>query len=157
MVTDQPGMPSEGIIDAIVSQILATGLFDSVNAHQGVSSPGTGMTGAVWVQDIEPSPRDSGLASVAVVFTVMARLYMPASSEPLDMVDPLLTQATDTLMGAYVGGFTLGGLVRNIDVLGENGRKLGAQYGYVTIEGAPYRCATITVPCVVNDPWNEEA
>jgi hypothetical protein len=59
------------------------------------------------------------------------------------------------LIGAYSADFTLGGSVRNIDLLGEYGEKLGAQAGYITIGGVMYRIMTLTIPCIVNDMWEQ--
>jgi len=60
-------------------------------------------------------------------------------------------------MASYIGGFTLGGLVRDVDVNGEFGTPLEAVYGYVAIDGAMYRVATITIPVIVNDVWTQNA
>ena len=76
--------------------------------------------------------------------------------KPEDDIDPRLMAAGSVLIGAYSADFTLGGLCRNIDLLGMYGRKLGGQAGYVTIGGAMYRIFTVTIPCVLNDLWSQE-
>lgn len=152
------GLPTAAIIAAVESALLQMGLFDQVNAHGPQSPVGSELTAAVWPQTIDPAAGESGLDGVAAVFLLSLRLYYPARSEPLDMVETTLSDGVDKVIDTLIGGFTLGGLIRNIDVFGvTGGQKLGAQYGFVSMEGNWYRCATITVPCVVNDPWDEVA
>lgn len=152
------GLPTAAIIAAVESVLQVTGLFDQVNAHDATSPVGSELTAAVWPQEIDPAAEESGLDGVAAVFLLYVRLYYPARSEPLDMVEVTLSNAVDTVIDAFIGGFTLGGLIKNIDIFGKtSGPKLRAQYGFVSMSGAWYRCATITVPCVVNDPWAEVA
>ena len=99
----------------------------------------------------------SGLdaTTVRAVFTV--RIYMNMIQEPQDEIDINILDATDKLMEAYTGDFTLGGAVRNIDLLGAGGPGLSANAGYIEIDKRIYRAMTITVPVVVNDVWSQEA
>ena len=155
-MTDFGGLPTAAIIAAVESVLQETGLFDQVNGHEPISAPGGELTAAVWPQEVDPAAEDSGLDGTAAVFLLYVRLYYPARSEPLDMVEVTLSNGVDAVMNALIGGFTLGGLTRNIDIFGKSGNtKLRAQYGFVPMDAAWYRCATITVPCVVNDPWEE--
>jgi hypothetical protein len=150
-------LPGQQIIDAIASQIMTLGVFDQVNAHDPVSPPGDGITAAVWVQKIKPVGAASGLDAASLLFVVNVRVYMLARTEPIDLVDPLMTGAVDQAMSTIADGFTLGALVRNVDLLGQYGVDFDAQYGYVTMSGSVYRAATITIPTVINDVWTEEA
>ncbi len=84
----------------------------------------------------------------------MVRLYSPLS-EPEDAVDRDLTAATVNLVGAYCGDFTLGGLIKNIDVRGAHGVALSARAGYLEQDSAVFRVFTISVPLIVNDLWEE--
>jgi hypothetical protein len=65
--------------------------------------------------------------------------------------------AVDDLCGAYCGDFTLGGLVRNVDIFGANGQSLDVRAGYLAQDGALQRVMTIWLPCIVNDLWEEVA
>lgn len=152
------GLPTAAIIAAVESTLAVMGIFDQVNAHDAQSPVGNGLTAAVWPQNIDPAAAESGLDGVAALFLLSVRLYLPARSEPLDMVETTLSDGVDKVIDTLIGGFTLGGLIKNIDIFGTTGgQKLAAQYGFVSMEGNWYRCATITVPCVVNDPWDEVA
>jgi hypothetical protein len=143
-----------GIRDAVASAAAATGMFNTpVLEHEPVAEPGNGLTAAVTADRISPAPIASGLAATSVLLLLGVRLYTPLHSEPRDATDITLSDAVDALLVSYIGGFTLGGLVRDVDVNGEFGTPLEAVYGYVDFNGAFYRVATITVPVVVNDVW----
>lgn len=144
-----------GILDALVSHSAASGLFDAVLTHEPKSSPGTGVTTAIWCQSIGPLPRDSGLASTTTRVEFTQRVYSPMMSDPQDAIDPRVLAAVDALMGTYSGDFTLGGLVRNVDCLGAAGAPLSARAGYLVQDGKLFRVMDIVIPCVVNDLWSQ--
>lgn len=148
-------MNVSGILSAVVSQVEATGLFETVNSHEPKSTPSSGPTAAVWCQRIRPYAAGSGLSasSGVVVFTV--RLYASMMQQPYDDIDPAIMTATDTLMAAYSGDFTLGGLIRDVDLLGMTGAALESVAGYVTIDGVTLRVMDITLPLIVNDLWTQ--
>lgn len=145
------------ILNAMVSHAESLGVFDVVNSHEPKNAPGNGTACAIWVQSLMPYAIRSGLdaTTVRAVFTV--RIYMNMIQEPQDEIDINILDATDKLMEAYTGDFTLGGAVRNIDLLGAGGPGLSANAGYIEIDKRIYRAMTITVPVVVNDVWDQEA
>lgn len=144
------------VIDAVQSHALASGYFDSVNGHEPKSAPGEGLTYSVWAQQLGPA-RLSGLASTSARIALTGRLYKPFRSEPDDSIDPDMVDALDALMGAYAGNFTLGGLVRSVDLQGSDGTPLSAQAGYQTIDRQVYRILDITIPLIINDAWTQGA
>lgn len=141
------------ILDALQSHALASGRFERVNTHEPRSVPGTGLTAALWADDIVPLPEASGLAATSVRITFILRIFSSLRYEPADMLDPNMIDAVDTLLTAYSGDFELGGNARNIDILGGNGIALAARAGYLPMDGAPMRVYTITIPVIVNDAW----
>lgn len=149
---------SQTLIDDLASHAMASGYFDRVNQHEPKSKPGRGLTCAIWVDRIEPARGRSGLAatSARVVFNV--RVYTNMLQQPQDSIDPNVMEATDALMEAYTGDFTLGGDAAFIDVLGmTQGHALDAQSGYINIDNMVYRVMTISVPVIVNDAWPQAA
>ena len=144
------------IVAALVSHAAALGKFERVNAHEPKNAPGSGLSAAVWAQSIGPQPMASGLqrTTIRVVFNV--RIYQSFLSQPEDAIDPNMMRAVSALMDAYSGDFTLGGLVRNVDLLGMQGIPLSAQAGYVNQDGKLFRVYTITVPAIVNDQFEQE-
>ncbi|MGW3428883.1 hypothetical protein ACWDHW_13145 [Streptomyces melanosporofaciens] len=145
-----------GILDAVVSHAMASGHFETVNGHEPERAPGHGLTAAVWVDRVDPV-RSSGLATTSARLIFNVRLYTPMVQEPADAIDPYLVTALDVLMRAYVGDYTLGGLVREVDVRGTHGIGLEARAGYLQQDAALLRVMTITLPVVVNDLWDEVA
>ncbi len=148
-------MDTSGIINAIVSHAMSTGLFDAVNGHEPKSAPGAGITCSIWAQRIGTASSGQAVTSARVQFNV--RLYMPFRSQPEDSIDPAMISAVDVLMDAYAGDFTLGGLVRSVDLHGAEGTPFESSAGYVTYNQQPYRIYDITLPVVVNDTWNQES
>lgn len=147
-----------GVLDAIQSHALASGYFDAVNGNEPTSPPDTsGITCAVWVEQISPAAGGSSLISTSTRLCFYVRLYTGMLTEPADAIDPNLMTALDALMAAYSGDFTLGGLVRQVDLLGAYGDPLGARAGYLVEGGTEFRVMTITLPVIVSDLWDQEA
>jgi regulator of RNase E activity RraA len=64
-------------------------------------------------------------------------------------------ECVDTLMEAYTGDFTLDGLVREVDLLGQHGVPLSCLAGYLTIDKKMMRVVDINVPLIVSDAWSQ--
>jgi hypothetical protein len=135
------------------SHLMRSGLFDRVNWHEPKSSPGVGVTAATWFT--ATTPVRSGLVSTTVRVELLVRMYMPMLREPMDDIDPAMMRALDVLMRQYSGDFTLGGEVRNVDLLGEHGTPLQARSGYLRVDSTLYRVVDITLPLIVNDLWEQ--
>jgi hypothetical protein len=143
----------EAITDAMASHAAASGWFESVNRHEPKSSPGSGLTAAIWVQDI--SPASSGLAATSMRVEMTVRIYTPMVTDPPDMIDPNVVGAVGSQLDAYSGDFTLGGLARHVDLLGEHGAPLGARAGYLETDRRLFRVMDITVPLIINDTYDQ--
>jgi hypothetical protein len=146
---------SAGIYAALSSHGLASGLFERVNGHEPKNSPGNGLSLAIWTSRILPAVESSGLNSVTGRLVFNNQAMYSKTAEPADGMERLLLSAVDALIRTYSGDFELGGLVRNVDILGQHGEALGARFGYVTIDSKLYRHGTITLSLVVNDLWAE--
>jgi hypothetical protein len=147
---------TQALVDVLVSHAASSGRFDRVNAHEPKNVPGSGLTAALWAQELRPIPA-SGLDTTSVLFVVQVRIYQSMLSEPQDAIDPAVFDAADDLMSRYTGDFTLGGLVRSLDLLGSYGTPLSGQAGYVETDRILNRCFTLTVPLIVNDVWSQVA
>ena len=141
------------LVSKLESIAMATNVFRSVNFHEPKSAPGTGLRLAIWAQSIEPIALASGQASTSGYVVCWARACGNMLAKPEDEIDPRIMSAMTTLIGAYSADFTLGGTVRNLDLLGAYGQRLAAAAGYVTIDSHLYRQMTLTVPCVIDDMW----
>ena len=143
------------LFDQVVSEVMQLGVFETVNTHEPKSAPQNGLHASVWMDSIAPTGRASGLAAISGVVTLMIRCYSSMLQQPLDAIDPNLMYASSTIINAFSGEFTLGGTVRDVDLLGMYGRSLSAQAGYLSIDNKMFRVMTITVPVVINDMFSE--
>lgn len=146
---------ADGIMDDLQSHAMTLGIFERVNLHEPKSAPTTGLSCAIWVDYIGPVPSSSGLAATSALVIFNIRIYSSMLAEPQDYIDPQITKAVDLLMTAYSGDFELGGDVAWIDLLGQSGRQMDAQAGYINQEGKLLRIMTITLPVVLNDVWSQ--
>jgi hypothetical protein len=144
------------ILAAVRSHAQSLGLFEQVLGHEPKSAPaGGGLVAAIWVQDLRPIAAGSGLASTSARLEVSVRVYANLLQEPLDALDANILAAVDALMAAYSGDFELGGLVRNVDLLGAHGDPLSAAAGYLPQDSKWYRVMVITLPLLINDLWSQ--
>lgn len=144
------------IFQAVESHALTTGRFERVNLHEPKNAPGNGLTCAIWTEHLE-AIRSSGLSVTSAVLRMYVRIYDNMLREPQDSIDPDVVAATAELFDAYNGDFELGGLVRNVDVLGSAGISLQAKAGYIQQDKGLFRCMTIVLPLIINDAWDQEA
>ncbi|WP_431897921.1 hypothetical protein [Nonomuraea sp. bgisy101] len=143
------------ILDGIVSHAMSLGVFESVNAHEAANAPGHGLHAEVWADSIAPLPAMSGLAATSARIVWTLRIRGNADAQPRDMIDPNIMAAVDQLMTAYSGDFTLGGAVRNVDLLGQSGAALSARAGYLQQDGFAFRVMDVVLPVIVNDVWEQ--
>lgn len=144
------------LTDAMASHAAETGHFQTVNQHEPKNSPGHGLRAALWVQTFRPARR-SGLASTSMRLEYRLRIYQNMLMEPQDSIDPAVLAAADACLAAYSSNFTLGGLVRQVDLLGSDGNPLSATAGYLAIDNKMYRVMDLTIPLVINDVYDQEA
>jgi hypothetical protein len=145
---------TQAILDAVTSHAQATGQLEWVTSHEPKSAP-QGVGAAVWAQYVGPVPANSGLDITSAVLLLNVRIYTPMLMEPQDLIDPQIIAATDALMTAYSGDFTLGGLIECVDLLGMTGDRLEARAGYLEQDKKIYRIMTINVPVIVENAWEQ--
>jgi len=141
------------IMDKLQSHAMSLGIFERVNLHEPKNAPGSGLSCAIWADFIGPVPSNSGLAATSAQLIFNIRIYSNMLAEPQDYIDPEVIKAVDLLMAAYSGDFELGGSVAWIDLLGQSGRQMEAQAGYINQDGKMFRVMTIALPVVLNDSW----
>jgi hypothetical protein len=150
-------LDATGLFNALVSHAQSLGLFDHVNSHEGKNAPGKGLTCDITLGSVGPVPAASGLAAVSGRVEFRVRIFTTALQQDYDSIDPTVLSAVDALFAAYSGAFTLGGTVRDIDLLGQHGTPLRADAVWVKYADGQYRAAQITVPIILNDLWTETA
>jgi hypothetical protein len=133
---------------ALESHAKSLGIFRRVNNHEPENAPGEGLSCSIILGPIAADGRMSGLSTVSGTITFNVLIFNPMMQKPLDGVDPAVLTAVSTLLNAYSGSFTLGGTVRDIDLL-----SLRAEPVYVEQDGKQFRVEQITLPIVINDLW----
>jgi hypothetical protein len=145
------------LFDQVKSHAMTLGVFDRVNTHEPKNAPGNGLTCSIWMDVIEPLPDASGLAQTSGRIAFHVRVMSNMLQEPQDDIDPQIFTAVVTLLAEYSGHFTLGGNVRDVDLLGAHGTALSAQAGYLDVDRKLYRVMVITLPLIINDLWVQNA
>jgi hypothetical protein len=145
------------IAGAVRDAVMATGLFETVAMHEPKSSPLDGMSAAVWFDRMIPIGSNSGLNVASALCLWTGRIYQSFMAEPYDDIDKQVSRAGAAVMGAFIGGFTLTGLIKNVDIFGANGFSLTQIMGYINQDSKIFRVATIQIPLIVNDLWTEVA
>lgn len=148
---------SVDILTNVKDHATKLGTFERVIGHEPKVAPGQGLTASFWVESVVPVARHSGLAATSAKLTMTARLYHTLQSEPQDDIDPALLAATDALLNAYNGDFTLNDEAAYIDILGAHGTPLSAQAGYLKQDDGMYRVFVVTIPIIISDCWTQEA
>lgn len=143
------------IFNTLLTRAKSLGLYNRAQVSEFKQAPGPGLSFAVWAQNHGSAPRGSGLASTTAVLQATARQYHPMIHNPQSDVELKMIDAADAYLGALNGGFTLGGLVRNVDLLAEMGTPLTWNFGYITYDQAMYRICDLPIRCVLNDEWTQ--
>lgn len=145
--------------DALRTHAAASGYFEATSGHAVIAAHGTGLAWWCMLDGIVPYAAGSSLNTVTVCVTYKVMITLNSTqTQPQEAVDPSVANATAALFALYVGDFTLGGLVRNVDIFGAAGKRLQADAGWMTLgDGARYRAMIITLPLIINDLWTEVA
>jgi hypothetical protein len=150
-------MDVDAIFAALISKAQASGKFEVVQGSEPKNAPGAGVTGAFWFTALDPVPAASGLSSTTIRFVVTMRIYVPSVSEPADAIDPQVISAAAVMFTTLSGAFTLGGLVREIDLLGEFGTPLSARPGWLPFDNTKFRTIDITIPMIIDNEYTQAA
>lgn len=144
---------ARAIYSALESYALELGHFAAVNRREPKSAPALGENMLMIFEsgELRPSQISSGLSIVSYRWEILARIYS-TDDLPGDIMEPRLLTAASAFMTALAGGFTLGGLIKQIDIFGSDGEQLSAKWGWAEFDsGSSYRTCDIIIPCVIND------
>lgn len=150
-------MNSKTIMDALVSYGQRCGMFTTVLGHEPKSAPVVdreAVTLALFAGPLEPAV-SSGLTSASIRWEIAGRIYLSAFTEPADDIDPLVTDATVAYLAMLCANYSLGGLIRCVDIFGSDGDKLLATPGYVEQDKKVFRSMDLRIPLIINDVMPE--
>lgn len=142
---------AKALFTAIKSYAEQLGIFEAARIGDPRNAPGSRLFCSITLGPVRPVT-SSGLASVSLQVTLIVRVWSSELQKPYEDIDPEVLAAACALMGAFAGGFTLGGIVREVDLFA-----MSAQPAYVDFEGKPCRVAEISLPLVINDAFAEVA
>lgn len=147
----------EGTLTRLVDHAKKLGVFEVARATEFKSAPPNALCFALWVQDLGSSPVGSGLAATDALLRCSARIYFPMTHKPESEIEGKVFGAAGGYLGRLNGDFTLGGTVRNIDLLNEVGDPLRWIGGYLAIDNKISRIADLNVNVIFNDSWEQVA
>jgi hypothetical protein len=143
---------AEALYKAVQSAAAGLGLFQKVDTHEPENAPGTRLYCSITQGPFGAEPAASGLAAVSGKVTLIIRVWSHAMQRPLNDIDPEVLAAVAALMNALAGGFSLGGTVRDVDLLA-----LTATPAWADFQGAQFRVMELPVPIIINDLFTEVA
>lgn len=146
----------QNILDNVASHAMNTGHFDVIRGYESKQSPTTGITAALYVEDIQPI-RSSGLNNTSIRLELEMRIYSSTYQEPYDTLDSNLVLATDAMLTNIIGDFDLGGEARHVDIFGAHGMGLRVRSGFLNLDGMEYRVFQIRLPIVIDGIWPQAA
>lgn len=143
-----------GIFSALESHAGSLGYFSSINLHEPKSPPDvTGAPALMFESGLIEPASVSGLRSTSFRWEVIARIYRSdiQPNEVDSAMEVELVTATAALMTSFIGGFTLGGLIRNVDVRGETGEPMRGTPGWIKMDDTTYRTVDLLIPLLISD------
>lgn len=163
MADDRLSPLAEAAQEELEAHARRSGLFDTVNTHEPKSAPGTGLTAAIWCQDIRPVAARSGLNVTSARLLFQTRIYTSMLADPQDAIDLTMIRAAAHLVAEYGGDFEIttehnGQTLKAwVDIFGHAGQPLVTQAGYLNQDGKLMRVMDTVVPFITDDVWDQEA
>jgi hypothetical protein len=130
-------------------------IFEEVILHEPKAAPQSLPMLALWLGPLTPLPAGSGLSATAVRVSLRGRIYTTDLAKPEDAIDARLLTLASTLLGAYSGGYTFGGQVELIDLLGIYGETLSGQPGFIDHDGKFFRVFELNLPLIIDALWSQ--
>ena len=133
---------------AIQTHLQGSGLFYSVDIGRPSQPPGEGPSATIHgdsyrVLHVTSHPVEQHVLKVRIY---RAQHTLGDESKELEAMT-----VTGSVMALFFGDFTLGANIRNVDVAGEFGVELSAQFTDDDVAGASYHITEITIPLVVDN------
>lgn len=139
-------------MSALVTIAQKSGMFAKVNEWEPRGQPANGVTLSLIAGPFS-AIQSSGLNNASLRWQVDGQIYLPMTKDPPKDIDSILMTAASGYCQALCGQFTLGGLVRCIDVFGSDGEGLSATPGYLDHNDKLYRVVQLMIPLLINQKW----
>jgi len=147
------------LFSKLTSHAKSLGIFDRVEFREPINKPIGGIALALWLNDYQPVPAGSGLAATSMVLDVRATVFCPLGTgkRTAAEIEALVLYAVHRYMKVLSSDFELDRMVRNIDLLGQTGNRMHADFGHLPYEDTWYRIGEITLPLIINDVYEQVA
>lgn len=113
------------------------------------SPPQNEMHAAIFMDSARVYAVDAAGGTIEA-HTVVVRFMRNMFGEPQIDIEAGLAELVQRCAAAVLADADLGATIRNVDVAGETGDPLRAQWGYVDVGGVMYRSADLFVPLIVD-------
>lgn len=146
-------LDTKPIMSALVTIAQKSGMFPGgVKKFEPRGQPPSGLSVSL-ISGVLAATTTSGMNSASLRWQVDGMVYLPINVDPPENIDVLLMNAAAGYLEALCGQFTLGGLVRHIDIFGSDGDKLAATPGYLEHDKKMYRVNRLVIPLIINSKW----
>lgn len=145
-------MPSQitDVLQKLRSTMARSGIFVAVAGAEPTNTPGAGLTAAVFFTSHHPA--ELVLDAISTLYVYTMRIYTDQLASPAEDIEDRVVTATDQVFDLLAGDPDIGGMVREIDFMGQFGVPVSAVSGYIEIDKNPNsRIVDVIIPLVVND------
>ena len=147
-------------LEAIESHISRSGYVGDVRIGEPVAPPDATDRIHAAIYMATAGVAELTLSSTTEVHVCIARLYRRAAfgeGDDAGQVEMDMALAVSEISSNLIGEYDLGSSIRNIDVAGQFGQAVTAQWGYVALNQTMYRTVDITIPLVVDGSAEQAA
>lgn len=158
LATDRLSAVIRSAQNQLESTALRLGRFDKVQTHEPKSAPGSGVTCAVWLQNLRPVAAASGLAVTSMLVVFQYRIYTNMLAEPQDAIDVEVATVASEMLAELTASFVVpdDAVRAELDLLARHGVAMETRAGYLNQDGKLMRVLDTFVPLVAYDVFDQE-
>lgn len=138
---------------AIQSYLAASGYLKAGSQvghpREPVPAQGNQLYGTVFMRSASVAALT--LSGTIEVHIANIRIFRNFLTQPVENIQFELAEAVSRISEDLIGEYDLGASIRNIDVGGQYGQGLQAEWGTLDLGGNMYDIVDITVPLIVDD------
>jgi hypothetical protein len=147
-------------LEAVESHISRSGYVADVQIGEPVAPPDATDRIHAAIYMATAGVAELTLSSTIELHVATIRLYKRAAfteGDDAGEVEMDMAMAVSEISSNLIGEYDLGATIRNIDVAGQYGQAVTAQWGYVALNQTMYRTVDITLPLVVDGSAEQAA
>ena len=147
-------------LEAVESHISRSGYVSDVQIGEPVAPPDATDRIHAAIYMATAGVAELTLSSTIELHVATIRLYKRAAfteGDDAGEVEMDMALAVSEITSNLIGEYDLGATIRNIDVAGQYGQAVTAQWGYVALNQTMFRSVDITLPLVVDGSAEQAA